>query len=138
MVICVSFKKNGQKILKFWKAYDVMSELQQVMGISKGSVRPEGLLPTISVLRPCLIVLCRVWFITGDIGICLQPSSAFWERSQRSGELCALRSVPRVREEPSAGTKDICWRVNSQLLSASSAGLLLCQCFTTAKQGLVL
>lgn len=46
--------------LKFWKAYDVLLELQQVMGISKSSVLPEGLLPTTSVLRPRLTGHCRV------------------------------------------------------------------------------
>lgn len=38
-----------------------MLELQQEMGISKSFLLPEGLLPTISVLRLLLLELCRVW-----------------------------------------------------------------------------
>lgn len=49
-------------------------------------------------------------------------------------ELCALRIIPRVREEPSAGNKDVFWRSSSRAPSAASLGLLL----VMAKQGLVL
>lgn len=47
-------------------------------------------------------------------------------------ELCALRIIPRVREEPSAGNKDVCGRSCSQAPSAASLGLLLCHSKTRA------
>lgn len=128
MVICVSLKKKKKT---WWEDFKVLKGLWCHFGVTAGDGHQQrlctvwGAPATISVLRPHFTMLCRVWFITRDIGIGSQPSCPRHSRREAGaqGAVC-FETIPRVVRSPPAGDKDACGRSSSQALSVTSLGFV--------------